>query len=170
MKGWICLVFVACFAAAPAWATEQFKDDTLLAISVQIPNYSGTERYRPPFVAIWLETLDGEAETTIEVWYNRPHWLPDLSQWWRKIGSAGSQNYDAITGATQRPGNYLVEWDGTDVSGTPVTAGEYWLWVEIAREHGSTERVRVKIDLNQPGSGGKAQGSSEVGLVQALVI
>lgn len=73
MKGWICLVFVACFAAAPAWATEQFKDDTLLAISVQIPNYSGTERYRPPFVAIWLETLDGEAETTIEVWYNRPH-------------------------------------------------------------------------------------------------
>ena len=64
----------------------------------------------------------------------------------------------------------MVEWDGTDVSGTPVTAGEYWLWVEIAREHGSTERVRVKIDLNQPGSGGKAQGSSEVGLVQALVI
>jgi len=150
-------------ATAPKLVAQQAK----LSISLELPAPMGG-RGRPPYTAIWLETLDGEAVTTIEVRYNRTRWLPELSQWWRKFSAAGPE-IDAVTGATLRAGIHEVNWDGRTHTGDSLTSGEYYVWIEAAREHGGHDRVRVKVDLGQPGSVVTAQGQSELGQIQIRV-
>lgn len=163
-------VFITlCLTLSPLVSTALATEEVVMAIELEIPTPAAARRYRPPFVAIWLEELDGTAATTIEVWYNRDRWLPDLNQWWRKLGSGGTSNYDAVTGATHRPGIHIIEWDGKDVFGNQVEVGEYWLWVEIVREHGGSERIKLKIDLSQPGSTAQVEGSSEIGKIRARI-
>lgn len=173
MKFPISLTLIVCLLASTdqmALAQPVLDADTRVAISVELPVIQTSQRYRNPFVAVWVEDEAGDAVTTVEVWYNRDRWLPDLSQWWRKIGRQGSLQFDSVTGATQRPGNYLVQWDARTVSGEAVPAGKYFILVEVSREHGDTERVRLAIDLGESGSGDQQSGRSEIGLVQALVI
>lgn len=140
-----------------------------LSLSLELVNPATGGRYRSPYVAIWLETPEGEAVTTIEVWYERSRWLPDLSQWWRKLGSQGTSQYDAVSGATRRADTYEVEWTGTTIDGQTLPPGEYHLWVEVVREHGGHDRVRVPVDLGMPGSKASATGQSELGLVEVTV-
>ncbi len=154
---------------SPSLAQTSNPAQSGLSISLEIGASAAATRSRPPFVAIWLETPDGEAVTTIETWYNRSRWLPELSQWWRKLGMLGPAQYDAVTGATRRAGSYQIEWDGLTVSGEAVPVGEYDLWVEAAREHGGHDRVRIRVDFRQPGSRASGQGQAELGQIETVV-
>ena len=127
------------------------------------------DNYHEPYVAIWLETSDRKPISTLAVWYRAnkgEKWLKDIRQWWRKAGSHNLDNVDSVTGATKKPGTYLVNWNGLDDSGEVVVDGDYVLHVEAVREKGGREHLRVPITLplNQTQlSELLASGKSELG-------
>lgn len=91
---------------------------------------------RNPYIAVWVEDADGNLVDTISVWYRSgkgDRWLNELRRWY----SASDRGADVtMSGATRVAGTYTVAWDGTDLDGNPVPAGDYTLVIESAREHG----------------------------------
>ncbi|KAA0875512.1 DUF2271 domain-containing protein [Nitrincola tapanii] len=114
-------------------------------IEVTLPSFTGPMVYRP-YVAIWIENEQEEVVKTLEVWRKEPDWLKDMRRWWRKAGRYDQGELDAVTGATKRPGQYRLTWDGTDQKGLKVAPGYYWVNVEAAREHGNRSWVRERVD------------------------
>lgn len=105
--------------------------------------------YHRPYVAVWVETLEREPVATVAVWHEQDKWLKDLRQWWRKIGRQG-QGLDGRTGATVKPGQYTLFWDGKDSKGKDMPEGKYLLNVEAAREEGGRSYLRETITLGTP--------------------
>ncbi len=100
---------------------------------------------RNPYIAVWIETPAEELVTTIALWHlqQNERWLGELKRWYAMAGGDG----ESVSSATRVPGDYTVEWDCADASGTKVTAGEYFVCVEGAREHGPYELIREPITL-----------------------
>lgn len=117
-----------------------------LEVSLEIPTLEVTP-YHKPYVAIWLETPKRQGVHTLAFWKEQPDWFKDLRQWWRKIGRDKTPNYDAVTGATRKPGTYQLLWDGTLASGQVITPGDYILHIEAVREQGSRDYLRQRISL-----------------------
>lgn len=92
---------------------------------------------RNPYVAVWIEDADGNLVDTVSVWFEQSgkgsRYLSDLRSWY---SAAGGDADATSSGATRVAGTYTVAWDGTDLDGNPVAAGEYVVFVEAAREHG----------------------------------
>lgn len=118
----------------------------VLSIELEIPALK-VNPYHRPYVAVWLETTDRKAIATLAVWHEKDTWLKDLRQWWRKVGRAGVEKIDAVTGATRKPGRYTIHWDGKDAGGNVVPSGDYLLNIEAAREEGDRSYLRRKITL-----------------------
>ena len=133
---------IAAFFSAAACAPARAATAT---ITLTIPAIEA-DPYHRPYVAVWIETPQREYVTTVFVWYEGDEWLKDIRQWWRRIGRKGKETYDAVTGATRRPGTYVVHWDGTDSGGEPVADGEYVFNVEASREQGDRSFVRARVD------------------------
>lgn len=109
---------------------------------------------RNPFIAVWVETAAGELVANISVWYNPPkgqRWINNLSSWYAADGAYysanGSDDLEAKTGATRPAGAYTVSWDGVDAAGERAMQGEYVVFVESAREHGSHSLTSAPITL-----------------------
>ena len=94
---------------------------------------------------------------TLTLWVQSggQRWLPELRRWnkndrMRKL----VEEIDlvaTISGATRKPGKYNVVWDGTDNADQLVKPGEYTVCIEAAREHGTYQLMRKKINFgNQP--------------------
>ena len=111
----------------------------------------GSGRIDNPYIAVWVEDVDGNLVQTISLWYEAgkgDKYLPDLPQWY----SASGQGSDVtMSGATRTAGDYSVAWDGTDLDGNTVTAGDYTLFVEAAREHGPHEITSSPITIGADG-------------------
>ena len=111
------------------------------------------ERVRNPYIAVWVETPDGEMVQTISLWLksSKDRYLDHLKRWYNAeanlLDGGGINNLDAIAGASRPAGDYQVVWDGTDVNGNPVAQGEYVLCIEAAREHGPYELVSGPITI-----------------------
>jgi hypothetical protein len=93
-------------------------------------------------------------------------WLKDMRQWWRKSGRDLAMPMDGVSGATKAPGEHTLSFplakDGLD----KLPAGQYNLLVEVAREAGGREVV--KVPLTWPLKGAQvatAKGKEEVGAV-----
>lgn len=153
-------VLVAMLLPAPA-AQAQVKDDTRVLISFELPRPGNRGRYKEPFVAIWLETPEGNPRTTIRVLYNRARWLPDLEEWWQALGSRATHRLDVLTGATRGPGSFVVEWDGLDSAGRELDAGDWIVAVEVARENGGRESLRIPIQLHMGEFSAEVTGRGE---------
>lgn len=96
---------------------------------------STTQRAQNPYIAVWVEDTNGELVQTISLWFEQSSkgtkWLRDLSTWYSTSGG------DSInSGATRAAGTYSVVWDGTGLDDELVSAGDYVLYIEAAREHG----------------------------------
>ena len=107
-------------------------------------------RAHNPYVAVWVEDTDGNLVRTISLWYEQSdkgaRWLNDLSSWY------GSSGGDVLTsGATRAAGSYSVVWDGTDLDGGTVAAGQYVVYIESAREHGPHSITAVEVTLGNDG-------------------
>jgi hypothetical protein len=104
-----------------------------------------------PYVAVWLETVDGAPVRTISLSYQKgkgDRWLPDLKRWYAKYQAQKSAPaIAAVTGATRVPGSYSYSWNGTDDNGQPVAAGEYVLVIEGSRERGPYSLAKQTISL-----------------------
>ncbi|ULQ47020.1 DUF2271 domain-containing protein [Flagellatimonas centrodinii] len=143
-----------------------------LALDIELPRLSVAEYHRP-YVAIWLEPEDSRSATSLAVWYdlkmpNREgeKWLKDLRQWWRRDGRSLTMPADAISSATRAPGHHRLMLDGETPPFATLPAGPYVLQVEVAREVGGREVIRLPFEWppNTP-SEHRDAGSAELGTV-----
>jgi hypothetical protein len=106
-------------------------------------------RVQNPYVAVWVEDSNGELVATVALWFLQTQkglrWLTDLRRWYSVDGSTTA--IDTLSGATRTPGDYKVSWDMTDVDGGEVVAGEYYVCIEAAREHGPYSLIRQAVTL-----------------------
>ena len=153
-------------ATSPAYATT-------LDINVEVPKLNVAEYHRP-YVAVWLEGADQKVAANLAVWYQQSSnseghgtkWLPDLRQWWRKSGRELKVPVDGVTGPTKPVGTHALSFTDRQPALKALAPGNYTLVVEAVREVGGRELV--KIPFTWPATApqtGKAQGSTELGLV-----
>lgn len=149
-------------------------------ISMEIPQIEA-EKYRRPYVAIWIETFDQELVTSLAVWYKiqAPNnkgikWLPDLTQWWRHGGKNQRFPIDGVTGATRGPGVEKLHFDTTQGPLKDLKPGKYYLAVEVAREKSKQDVVRERtlISFTWPPTRAEqreTKGKTEIGTVSLNV-
>ncbi len=93
-------------------------------------------------------------------------WLPELTRWYRsgKGNDANSKKNMAYTigRPTRPPGEYKVIWDGKDDQGQPVPRGEYTITIEAAREHGTHQFIRTKVNLAEKPFAEELKGNVEI--------
>ncbi len=138
-----------------------------IQISLDLPKVTA-DNYHRPYLAVWLESPDRQAVATLALWKQKDKWLPELRQWWRKVGRQNSQGVDAISGATHNPGSYQINWNGLDNQNKAVPTGAYVVHIEAAREEGGREYVHQAITLGEGGQF-KLNGTSEIGTVTIKV-
>ncbi|WP_019962121.1 DUF2271 domain-containing protein [Woodsholea maritima] len=151
-------------------------DDVVL--SLEIPRLTVAE-YHAPYVAIWIETPDHQAVSTLQAWYDYDlqgedgaTWLKDLRQWWRRAGRSLALPSDEITQPTRTPGTYEVSFSAEQGAFADLSAGEYNVVIEAAREVGGRELIRLPITwpLGAGHTPITAQGESELGALSLTVI
>ncbi|KPZ71287.1 hypothetical protein AN944_01662 [Shewanella sp. P1-14-1] len=148
----------------PTWLQAQE-----FTVSVEIPDIKAAP-YHKPYVAIWIETPQRQGVHTLAFWRQQADWFKDLRQWWRKIGRSGSPDYQAVSGATRKPGVYSIHWDGRLGTGAMLPAGDYVLHVESVREQGSREYLRQTFSY--PSNKQEQlvlEGKQELGTVTLLI-
>lgn len=154
-------------SAMPAWSAEAQLDITLPEIQVA--------RVKRPYVAVWLEKVGShQFAGNIAVWYDmrKPNnigatkWLPDLRSWWKATGSTASFPIDGVSGATRPAGDHQINLAASEAV-KKLPAGSYDVVVEVAREHGGHDLLRLPLQW-PPRSVSKveASGEEEVGLVR----
>ena len=122
--------------------TEPWPEGFQVNFNITIPNVS-SNRYRRPYLAIWVEDANAKPFRTITIWGSPSYWK-DLPMWW-KFARNNQDPLKDVTRATRPPGKYQVVWDGKDDSGTGVPRGMYTFRIEIHREHGKLTRQSGKI-------------------------
>jgi hypothetical protein len=143
----------AAAAVAAGSATETFDVTKEMAFAFTY-EASGGGRVKNPYIAIWIEDLDGKLVKTVSLWFQRGkglRWLPDLIRWYKvdsdRISAGGVDTAETISSATRLPGSYSVVWDGSNDQGVPVGLGEYYVCIEASRERGPYQLIREKIAL-----------------------
>lgn len=123
-----------------------------LAINLELMKFEG--RSRRPFVAIWVEDSNKKTVKTLALWFNKPRWLPDLKEWFRKNSDTyqnGSKDVFSIGTATRPAGSYTIKWDGKNEEGALVPEGNYTVYIEVAREHGTYQLLKQEVSCkNKP--------------------
>lgn len=154
--------------ASPAAAAD-------LRLALDLPRLSVAEYHRP-YVAIWIEKPDLTSAGTLAVWYekgrpeNGQRYLKELRQWWRKAGREMTTLPDALSGATRAPGVQSIVFKGASGPLAALPPGPYTLVVEVAREVGGRETLRLPFTWPaQRAQAVKAQGKEEVGAVSLTV-
>lgn len=136
--------------AVPVW-----NGGMELEVDFEIHQAKKGGRYRRPYVAIWVEDQEGFPVRTLLLWVQTsgpgPRWIPDLKRWYksdqlRKLVD-DVDLVETITEATRKPGTYSVIWNGEDDHQKLVEPGEYTLFIEAAREHGTYQLMRKKVTL-----------------------
>ena len=134
------------------------------SISFQIASPGG--RAKRPFVAVWIEDKDGFPVRTVALWYHGNRWLPDLRSWMKadhmRAMTEGTQIAATISSATRGPGQYSLKWDGRDAQGNALPAGDYTLFIEAAREHGTHQVMKHAFSLPRPGEHVDLPGNVEL--------
>lgn len=125
-----------------------------LAVDFEISQPSG-ERYRRPYVAVWIEDAAGNPVRTLSLWVQTrkpgPRWIPDLKRWYRnekqRKRADGGDLIETISVATRPAGKYSLVWNGRDDDGKLVPQGNYVVNIEAAREHGTYGFLREDLSI-----------------------
>jgi hypothetical protein len=143
--------------ARPAAGGTPWNPDFELVVNFEINRPEAEAgRYRRPYVVVWVEDKDGNLVRTLSLWVSMGgagpfQWMPDLKRWYdadreRKLRD-NKELFFTIARPTRPPGKYRVIWDGKDNFKQPLPAGEYTIWIEAAREHGTYQDIRKKVTL-----------------------
>jgi hypothetical protein len=140
--------------ARAARAARKFDTHFELAIDLEIAVQDGF-RVRRPYVAVWLEDSNGKAVRTLSLWMQSgrkgARYIPDLRRWFRDElarGQAGGGDLtQTASSATREAGRYSVVWDGKNDRGALVDQGEYTLFIEAARQHGTYQLITQKLKI-----------------------
>lgn len=147
-------------------SAARFKDwnkDYEVAINLELMRFEG--RTRRPFAAIWVENRQQKTVRTIALWYNKPRWLPDLKEWYRKNQAdykPGLKDMNTISSATRPAGNYTIKWDGKNDEGEFVSNDNYTICIELAREHGTYQIIKQEISCKSKAEEYTLQSNAEV--------
>ncbi|SEI02834.1 Hypothetical protein SAMN05660691_02905 [Rheinheimera pacifica] len=157
----LCVCAAVLFGHATAQAAQS-------DIKLELPVIE-TSQYHRPYVAVWIEDAQQQPVKLIALWVEKPDWLKDLRRFWRKIGRSNTALVDAVSGATQKPGNYTLHWDGKNDDGGALPAGKYTLFVEAAREQGG--RSLAKHDFKLPATNAVIEiaADGELGDISAIL-
>ncbi|HQR93959.1 MAG: hypothetical protein B7Y15_14760 [Bacteroidetes bacterium 24-39-8] len=118
-----------------------------------------------PFAAIWVEDADKKTVKTIALWFNKPRWVPDMREWYRKNGEtmkANPTSFSSITSATRSAGKYTLKWDGKDDAGNMLPAGNYTIYMEVVREHGGYDLLHQQVECMKKDQSFTLQGVKEI--------
>jgi hypothetical protein len=146
-----------------------------LNISIEVPKLTVAE-YHTPYAAVWLESAEeGDKKTvkTLSVWYadkKRENagekWLKDLRQWWRRDGRSLTFPIDGVSGATKLAGIHKLSYTQGAAPLGDLAKGNYVLFVELAREGGGREVVKIPFSWPvDKATSLSASGTAEVGAV-----
>lgn len=121
-----------------------------VVINFELARIDG-QRYRRPYVAVWIEDKDKFPVRTVALWFQKDRWLPDLRGWYRgdrlRLLAEGNEIATTVSSATRPAGKYTMKWDGKDNKGVPVKPGKYTVFIEGVREHGSYDLLKQEVDL-----------------------
>ncbi|WP_026294645.1 PepSY-associated TM helix domain-containing protein [Salinimonas chungwhensis] len=122
-------------------------------LTVQIQRQDVAE-YHNPYLAIWLADTRHQKLMNIKVLYDGrmanskgEKWLKDLRLWWRRAGRFATLPIDGVSGATRPPGSFTVNLSPYMNQLTRFPAGDYFIFVEAARELGGRELVKIPLQL-----------------------
>jgi hypothetical protein len=143
-----------------------------LALKLDVPQLNVAEYHRP-YIAAWLENADQKVVANLAVLYDvkkkengGTKYLKDLRQWWRKAGRDVAMPVDGVSGATRAPGEFTLPIPAAKTGVDKLPAGQYQLLVEVAREAGGREVVKVPLQWPPKSAQSlSAQGKEEVGAV-----
>lgn len=130
---------------SPAPATRQ-AGSTGSQLQINFTYEADGGRVHSPYIAVWIEDPAGDLVQTVSLWYksDESKYLRDLKRWSSKNNSAA-----LTTGATRIPGSFAVAWDGTELDGAAVDAGDYFVCIEAAREDGPYQLIRELVAVSE---------------------
>ena len=152
-------------AAGPA----RWDDRMEMAVDFEINPPDGF-RYRPPYVAVWLEDQAGSPVRTLSLWVENSgrgsRWIPDLRRWYREglavWQGGGPDLIKTVSSATRMPGRYSLVWNGRDDRGRPVPQGTYIVNLETAREHGPYTLAQKTVTIGSKPFTTQVVGNEEI--------
>ena len=133
-------------------------------VTFTIRNPSGKRRrsYRRPYVAVWIaDPKTKKPLRTLCLWIEGRRWLRDLRTWYHHHRKQ-TEFIDTTSRATRRPGQYDLIWDGRDDQGHDLPQGDYLLFIECAREHGTHQLMRSRINMRRPGATVQMRPNEEI--------
>ncbi len=140
-------------------------DGMELAVEFEIARVDG-QRYRRPYISVWIEDKDKFPLRTLAFWVEKSRWWPDLKSWYRgdrmRAMAEGTEITATVASATRAPGKYTVKWDGKDSQGKPVKPGRYAVCIEAAREHGTYQLIRHEMEFNGTAQSVPLKGNVEI--------
>ena len=125
-----------------------------LEVNFELAKPAGAQ-YRRPYLALWLEDADGYPVRTAALWMTTkqpgPRWHRDLLRWYRNDRTRKLADQKDLIGvvseATRGPGKYKVVFDGKDDAGEPLQPGQYTLYLEVVREHGTYQLISHSLEI-----------------------
>jgi thiamine biosynthesis lipoprotein len=114
-----------------------------------------------PYVVVWIENDKGQPIRSVTLWARNMSYVESLTSWFRIPELNNETSYIPITRATRSAGNYSIVWDGTDNVGHTVQKGEYTVYLEVAREHGTHATKSVTIQCGASPAAAVISGSTE---------
>jgi thiamine biosynthesis lipoprotein ApbE len=130
-----------------------------LLINVELADLGGGARR--PYVAVWIEDEAHKPVRRLALWYRKPRWLPDL----RSFSDAQREtpiDLMSIASATRSAGNYSLIWDGKNDQGEYVAQGNYTVFIEAAREHGTYQLMKQTMKFDGKAKSQALPGNEEV--------
>jgi FAD:protein FMN transferase len=157
-------------AVPPPGAPWGNEFELVVNVEINSPNAEGG-RYRRPFVAIWIEDKNGFSVRNLMLWVSLCgpgpwEWLKDMKRWHRS--DQVRKQIDkrdmvlTISRPTRPPGKYSVIWDGKDDHGKLLDRGEYTLYIDAAREHGTYQGIRTPLTIADTPFGAQLEGGIEI--------
>jgi len=136
-----------------------WNPNLILQINVELADLGGYARR--PYVAVWVEDENHKPIRRIAVWYRKPRWLPDLREFASSLRDAAI-DISSITSATRSAGQYSLVWDGKNDAGEFVSQGNYTVFIEAAREHGSYQLIKQTIKCDDKTKSVSMPGNQEI--------
>ena len=134
------------------------------SIDLVIPKIN-VEKYRAPYVSVWVTDANKKLVRTIAVWGKDEKWINSNYVWWRRYGRQ-MPNLDAVAKPSRQPGQYKLPWDGKDEEGKAVNAGKYLIHIETSREHGDHSYQTIELDVAPKAATQTLPAQAEIGIVK----